>query len=154
MKYQANLQIESKQIGTAPQTTAAPETPGRVIFRQFGVPSTQPLRDALPVTDFIRELESDPEMALRLDQARRKLSDVIDKPETFRHLRLDTGLSQSNLAALASTTQAYIARVELGTLDPGTDMLARLALALGTDETTVFLAVRAQRVQKESARVG
>jgi predicted transcriptional regulator len=81
------------------------------------------------------------------------LAGVVAEPNTFRHLRLATGLSQSNLATLASTTQAYIARVELGTLDPGTDMLTRLALALGTDETTVFLAVRAQR-KKEATRVG
>jgi len=152
MKSQTSSQIESKQIGTAPQTTAAPETPGQVIFCEFGVCSTQPLRDGLPIADFMRGLESDPDMAPRLDQARRTLADVVAEPNTFRHLRLATGLSQANLATLASTTQPYIARVELGTLDPGTDMLARLALALGTDETTVFLAVRAQR-KKAATRV-
>ena len=55
------------------------------------------------------------------------------------------GLSQAKLADRAGATQSYIARVEAGTLDPGTDMLARLADALGASEESVFAAIRAQR---------
>jgi transcriptional regulator with XRE-family HTH domain len=70
----------------------------------------------------------------------------------FRRLRLAAGLSQEKLAAAAKTTQTYIARIEAGTVDPGTDMLARLAAALRTDEVTVFTAVRVQRAAKGSKR--
>jgi predicted transcriptional regulator len=52
------------------------------------------------------------------------------------------------LADLAGTTQSYIARMESGTVDPGTDMLARLAAALDIDEVTIFTAVRSQRTKK------
>ena len=55
------------------------------------------------------------------------------------------GLSQAKLAERANATQSYVARIEAGTLDPGTDMLARLARALGVSEETVFSAVRSQR---------
>jgi transcriptional regulator with XRE-family HTH domain len=90
-------------------------------------------------------------MAPHLEQARRDLANIVDRPGTLRHLRLAAGMSQAKLAELALTTQSYIARVEAGTLDPGTDMLARLASALGVDELTAFAAVRAQRSDKGSA---
>ena len=99
------------------------------------------------------ELETDADMATHLEEARRGLADTVDQAGTLRHLRLAAGMSQTKLADLALTTQSYIARVESGTLDPGTDMLARLASALGTDEVTLFSAVRAQRAQKEPERV-
>ena len=100
------------------------------------------------------EVEADSDMAPRLAEARRNLAEILDKAKAFRHLRLAAGLSQAKLADLAKTTQTYVARVESGTLDPGTDMLARLASALGTSDVTVFSAVRAQRDQKERKRVG
>lgn len=100
----------------------------------------------------MQELESDADMKPHLEQARRELAAVIDKPGTLRQLRLAAGISQTKLAELALTTQSYIARVESGTLDPGTDMLVRLAAALGAEEVAVFSAVRAQRAAKVSAR--
>jgi transcriptional regulator with XRE-family HTH domain len=96
----------------------------------------------------VADLEADPSMAPRLEDARRALSGILDTTNTLRRLRLAAGFSQASLAAAAKTTQTYIARVEAGTLDPGTDMLARLAGALGTDEVIVFSAVRAQRAKK------
>jgi ribosome-binding protein aMBF1 (putative translation factor) len=148
------LQIESKLIGAAPQVVSAPEVPGRVIIGHFGVPSTQPLPGATTLREFVAELEADPSMAPRLASARRNLAETLGEASTLRHLRLAAGLSQARLAVLASTTQTYIARVEAGTLDPGTDMLARLASALGTSETAVFSAVRMQRAPKRSKHVG
>jgi DNA-binding XRE family transcriptional regulator len=153
MEYQANSQIESRQIGEAPQTAAAPKTNGQVIFGKFAVPSMLPLRGGVAISDLVKELETDADMATHLEEARRSLADVVGKTGTLRHLRLAAGMSQAKLADLALTTQSYIARVESGTLDPGTDMLVRLASALGTDEVTVFSAVRTQRTQKEPERV-
>jgi DNA-binding XRE family transcriptional regulator len=148
------LQIESTKIGDAPQTVAPPEFAGQVVVGQFGVPSTKPLHGGVALSDYMAELEGDSDMAPRLAKARRNLAEVLDKEKTFRDLRLRTGLSQAKLADLAKTTQTYIARVESGTLDPGTDMLARLASALETSDVAVFSAVRAQRAQQERKRVG
>jgi DNA-binding XRE family transcriptional regulator len=154
MQSQAILQIESKTIGSAPQTVAAPEVSGQVVYRHFGITSTLPLTGGVALGDFMEELEGDPDMAPRLAQARRTLANVLDESTTLRRLRLAAGLSQAKLAARAKTTQTYIARVESGTLDPGTDMLARLAAAVGSDEVTVFSAVRNQRANTGLTRVG
>lgn len=95
----------------------------------------------------MERLEGNPSMAAHLTAARRELVDVFeDRTEpSLRALRMGAGLSQAKLAERAGATQSYIARVEAGTLDPGTDMLARLADALGASEETLFSAIRAQR---------
>jgi transcriptional regulator with XRE-family HTH domain len=88
-------------------------------------------------------------MAAHLEQARRDLGRVFNEgSESLRSLRLAAGLSQAKLAEGAGATQSYVARIEAGTLDPGTDMLARLAAALGATEAVVFGAIRAQRRRK------
>jgi transcriptional regulator with XRE-family HTH domain len=69
----------------------------------------------------------------------------LDGTVTVRKLRLSAGLSQTRLARLAGTTQPYVARLEAGSLDPGTDKLARLAAALSVSPVALFNAVRAQR---------
>jgi hypothetical protein len=154
MKSQANSQIEYETIGSAPQTVSTREGPCRVLFGEFGVASTKPLAGAVTLADFMAEFEADPDMAPRLSEARRALSGVLDEASTLRSLRLSAGLSQAKLAALANTSQAYVARVESGTLDPGTDMLSRLAAALGVDAVKVFAAVSTQRAQPGTSRVG
>jgi len=123
----------------------------QIVVANFGVQSTQPLKGAVTLAKFVEGLEGDAEMAQRLATARRNLAAVLDESITFRRLRMLAGLSQAKLAALAGTTQTYIARVESGSLDPGTDMLARLSSALGCDEVAVFRAVRVQRERKGSA---
>jgi len=85
-------------------------------------------------------------MASRFAQARRALGEVLaPHANSFRALRLAAGLSQANLAERAGATQSYVARIEAGKLDPGTDMLSRMADALGIPAVRVFEAVRAQR---------
>jgi DNA-binding transcriptional regulator YiaG len=154
MKSQENSLIEYETIGSAPQTVSTREGPCRVLFGEFGVASTKPLAGAVTLADFTAEFEADPDIAPRLSDARRALSAVLDKTCTLRSMRLAAGLSQAKLAAGANTSQAYVARVESGTLDPGTDMLSRLATALGTDAVKVFAAVSAQRAQLGTSRVG
>ena len=86
-------------------------------------------------------------MAAHLANARRNLaaSMYADELETLSAVRLAAGLSQAQLAVLAQTTQPYIARIERGKLDPSTDMIARIAQALGTSEDATFRAIRLQR---------
>ena len=93
-------------------------------------------------------------MASRMAQSRRTLAAALGSDKAIRAMRLSAGLSQSKLAALAGTTQNYVARVEAGTLDPGTDMISRLAGALSVDEGVVFAAVRAQRKSRGACGVG
>lgn len=95
----------------------------------------------------MQQLESDPQISQRFAQGRRMLAGALGSltAPTFRDLRLKAGLSQIQLAKRANATQSYIARLEAGTLDPGTDMLARLAKALDMSEAEVFAAVRILR---------
>lgn len=94
----------------------------------------------------MRRLEANAQMAAHLDQARRTLGQELEPTaKSLRALRLAAGMSQTTLAELATTTQSYVARIEAGRADPGTDMLDRLARALGISGETLFSAIRAQR---------
>jgi ribosome-binding protein aMBF1 (putative translation factor) len=139
--------------GTQPQTVAIPES-CRIVYCAFGVTSTRPLSGTKPLSQFVQRLEANPDTARRLAKARQTLAPMLDEVETIRRLRLAAGLSQAKVAARARTAQSYIARVEAGTVDPGTDMLARIANAIGSDPVTVFRAVRNQRAQREATSVG
>ncbi len=90
-----------------------------------------------------------PERAAALQAARVALAEQLhgDQPEGLAMLRMKAGKSQAQLAAIVGSSQAHIARIELGRNDPGTKLIARIAAALGVDEIQVFNAVR--RVQGE-----
>ena len=147
MKSTAKLQTESSTIGTLPLTDNQPRSSGEVLYCEFGVPAPTPLRGGTPLNKVIERLEASPSMAAHLEAARRELGKVFETgpDSSLRALRMAAGLSQAKLADRAGATQSYIARVEAGTLDPGTDMLARLAEALEASEESVFAAIRAQR---------
>lgn len=145
MTSEAAWQIEYATIGDVPQTAAPPSRGCPVLIGNFGVASTKPLTGGTPIGSFVAELERDPETAARLAHARAQLASTLDSSVTLRRLRLKAGLSQAKLAQLAGTTQTYVARLEAGSIDPGTDMLARLASALTVLPVDVFNAVRAQR---------
>jgi DNA-binding XRE family transcriptional regulator len=138
-------QIEYATIGETPQTAASPDRACQVLIGNFDVPSQEPLRGGTPIASFVAELEQDPDMAARLARARQRLASTLDRTATVRNLRLRAGLSQSRLAEIAGTTQPYIVRLEAGSVDPGTDMLARLASALSVPPIELFFAVRTQR---------
>lgn len=146
MSSAAKLVSESSKTGTLPPTDNSPKSSGNVLFFEFGVPASRPLRGGVALGDVMRRLELDAGMAPRLARARQSLAQVLgSERKTLRDLRLAAGMSQAKLAERAGATQSYIARVEAGTVDPGTDMLARLAQALGVPDVDVFGAVRTQR---------
>jgi DNA-binding XRE family transcriptional regulator len=153
MKSQAILQIESMQIGTAPQTAAVLDR-AKVISAEFGVSSAKPMKGTVSLSEFMRAVEADTDIAPRLSKARQDLAKLLGDAGPLRRIRLEVGLSQQKLADAAGTTQTYVARLEAGTLDPGTDMLARLAQALRTDVFKLFSAVREQRELMGSRRGG
>jgi transcriptional regulator with XRE-family HTH domain len=55
----------------------------------------------------------------------------MDVPETLRRAREDAGLSQSELAARARTSQATISAYESGHKRPSVETLSRLLAAMG-----------------------
>jgi DNA-binding transcriptional regulator YiaG len=137
MTSQAAWQKEYTTIGDVPQTAAPCNQSCPLLIENFGVASTNPLTGGT--------LEQDPDAGARLARACTRVADALDSTVTVRNLRLSAGLSQTKLARLAGTTQPYVARLEAGSLDPGTDKLARLAAALSVSPVALFNAVRAQR---------
>ena len=71
------------------------------------------------------------------------------KSDTLRSLRDAAKLSQAELARRAGTTQSHVAHIESGEKDPQTDMIARLATALGVVPERVFSAIRGQRRKRK-----
>lgn len=52
--------------------------------------------------------------------------------QRLREVRASRGMTQVELAEQAQVTTSYITRLENGTSAPGIDLVARLAVALGT----------------------
>lgn len=74
----------------------------------------------------------------------------------LQELRVERGMSQTELATRASCTTNYISRLEGGGAAPGIDLVARLAKALGvtiaellpTDEVPEKLSVMRERAKE------
>jgi predicted transcriptional regulator len=99
----------------------------------------------------IAQFESDREFAQAMSESRKGLAQLLysDEPETLAALRLNAGLSQTQLAQLLETSQSYIARIEAGRVDPGTEMVAKIASALSINEERAFVAIRRQRTRSK-----
>ncbi|MBS0374791.1 MAG: helix-turn-helix transcriptional regulator [Proteobacteria bacterium] len=115
------------------------------------MPSAKPLRGGVPISDILREFEADPDMSPRLARARRDLARILEPSgRSLRALRLAAGLSQTAVAEGADSTQSYIARIESRTADPSTEMIGRIASALGRSPAEVFAVIYSER--EESGR--
>jgi transcriptional regulator with XRE-family HTH domain len=71
---------------------------------------------------------------------------LAGKPVTLRTLRLQRGMSQTQLAEAIGTQQPYIARIESGSADLRLETCRRLAAAMGIDLNTLDLALQRQKV--------
>jgi len=135
--------------GQQPATETPKSSRGSVYFLEpVAVPVTSPLKSGKPLAEIVRKFEQNATVRAHLETARRQMvASIPQERATFRTLRLAAGLSQTALAEKAGdgTTQSYIARIEAGSLDPGTDLINRLALALSVVPEVVFAAVRRQR---------
>lgn len=140
----ANSQKEFPQTGEPSNPTSSR---GQLYVAEFSAARPLPLPNTVSLDSVIAEFEADPEMAEQMQSARRDLSSSIyaDEPESLSALRLCAGLSQRKLAERVGTSQPYIARIEGGQTDPGTDVITRIAAALGVDESKAFQAIRLQR---------
>lgn len=133
----------------------APSSPGtneaEVIQWAFHAPRPLPLPNTISLESLVDEFESDPAMALQMAEARQNLAPVLldgDAPASMSGLRLSAGLSQQQLAQRVGTSQSHIARIERGNNDPTTDVVARIAHALGVAEDVAFTAIRGQRATR------
>ena len=145
MSSTATLQEESLMIGAqySPSTTST----AQILYREFGISRPFPLANTRSLASVINEFESDGSIAPHFEEARRELANNLysGETETLTVLRLNAGLSQVQLANRAGTTQPYVARIERGMADPSTDMIARIAQAIGIDEALAFRSIRNQR---------
>jgi ribosome-binding protein aMBF1 (putative translation factor) len=116
------------------------------VYREFGPPRPLPLPNTSSFDSFLEEMEADPDMAGRMAEARKNMAATVygSEPITLSALRLAAGLSQAQLAKKAQTSQPHIAKIERGQNDPSTDVIARIAQALGIDEVLAFQAIRNQ----------
>ena len=146
---------ESLQIGAPYNLGISPASaPARVIYGQFNAAQPLQLPGTVSLDSLLSEFEADHEMSEHLADARKTLSETLysDEPHTFSALRLKAGLSQLQLAQKVGTSQSYVARIEAGQTDPGTDQIARIAEALAADEVTIYQAIRHQRITREITR--
>lgn len=89
---------------------------------------------------FMAELEADPANAQALADAGAWIADTFyaEESETIRTARLRKGLSQKQLAAALETSQAQIAKLESGRVDPQYPTMLKLMNALDLDANRLF----------------
>lgn len=143
----ATLRDESLLTG-APSSPAS--RPRLVFIQEFDGARPLPISDSTSLDDLLGSLQGDLELQAAMHDARREMASTLysDEPKSLSALRLRSGLSQAQLASLMQTSQPYIARIEAGVTDPGTEVISRIADALGVSETEAFLAVRHQRTTR------
>lgn len=85
-------------------------------------------------------------------EARRWVADAIygEASQSFQSIRLRLGLSQTELARLARTTQTRISKIENGDEIPRFDTMEKLALALQIDMNALSVAIRIAAKRKVS----
>jgi DNA-binding XRE family transcriptional regulator len=119
-------------------------TPSKVIYAEFNVPAKPSmLPGAIDIDDFVTELEQSGEAAKAIAKGRQWVAKTFytNRPSSIAMLRLQKGWSQAELAKRASTSQSYIARLELGNVDPQVSTVIKIAGALGVPVTAVVEAI-------------
>lgn len=135
-----NLASPSTSLYREPATGT---TEGKVIYAEFPGPTTPSvLPGAIDIDDLIAELEQSPDNAAAIAQGRQWVAETFysDQPSVAQ-LRLSRGWSQAELARRAETSQSYIARLELGKVDPQVSTVKKLATALGVPVATIVEAI-------------
>lgn len=103
---------------------------------------SQPREEVLPGHVSLDDLESRllaiPGMQNHMVSSRPWVADTLYKGEmTLRALRLRSGLTQSQLAAMIGTSQPHMARMERGGGDVMRDTMRKLSSALSVDMNTI-----------------
>ncbi len=138
LESQSTKVFDEKSTGT---------TPGSVIYREFNVaPKIQILPGAIDIDDLVAEFEQSPRAAVAISKGRQWVAKSFygKQPRSISQLRLQKGWSQAELARRAETSQPYIARLELGKVDPQISTAKKLAKALGVTLIAVVQAISAE----------
>jgi DNA-binding XRE family transcriptional regulator len=130
----------TKVFEEQPTSTA----PCNVIYAEFPVPAKPPkIPDAIDIDDLVTELEQSNEAAEAISKGRQWVAKSFysSRSSSVALLRLQKGWSQAELAKRASTSQSYIARLELGNVDPQISTVIKIARALGVTIAAVVEAI-------------
>ena len=132
-------------IGDASSVKTSTSDGGQI--RRVDVTPLLELPNVVSFDEMVAEFEGMPGMADALREARVELGREAyeSNGRSLAALRLAAGLSQTQLARRVGTSQPHVARIENGKTDPGTDIVSRIAGALGVDPEKVFAAVRMAR---------
>jgi DNA-binding XRE family transcriptional regulator len=124
-----------------------------VLVGQFFPTSAPALGRTRSLRSVLAKRENVPRFSGYLAEARKQLAREAfpnrDK-RSLQGLRLAAGLSQTQLAEKIGTAQSHIALIEHGKNDPGTDLITRIAEALGIESEVVFSAIRAARNERKA----
>ena len=137
LKPTKTLELPSTKVFDEQPTSTAPRN---VIFAEFPVPAKPlSLPGAIDIDDLVAEFERSDEAAEAIAKGRQWVAKSFysSQPSSIALLRLQKGWSQAELAKRASTSQSYIARLELGNVDPQVSTVKKLAKALGVPVTAV-----------------
>lgn len=107
--------------------------------------------DSADVDDFIAELcQSDPRLEAAISEGTRWVSRTFcaDTRPSLRKRRMDSGLTQAQLAAKMGTSQPYIAKLERGEVSAGLEVIGRLADALDLEPQEAFTLLFAEYEKK------
>ena len=130
----------TKRIDVQPTSTA----PGQVIYVEFPIlVKPQILPGAIDIDDLVAEFEQSTESAEAIAKGRQWVAKSFygNQPSSIALLRLQKGWSQAELAKRASTSQSYIARLELGNVDPQVSTVIKIAKALDVSIASVVEAI-------------
>ena len=112
-------------------TTAAPLT-GLIVQFSSSFPPAPLSKKNSAFAGLLARLEADNTSRVELEEARTWLADKLysQEGETIKSLRLKNGWSQQKFAELLNTTQAQVARLEKGNIDPHRSTCKRLRQVL------------------------
>lgn len=141
LKPTKTLELSSTKVFDEQPTST---TPGQVIYLEFPIPAKPPiLSGAIDIDDLVAELEQSDEAAEAIAKGRQWVAKSFyrGQPSSIAQLRLKKGWSQAELAKRASTSQSYIARLELGNVDPQVSTVIKIAKALDLPVAAVVEAI-------------
>ncbi len=117
---------------------------GKVLFVDFADVQKMPIAPgSMDIDDLVAEFERlSPEGTEAIAAGRKWVAETFygERP-SIAQLRLQRGWSQAELAKHANTSQSYIARLELGKVDPQVSTALRIARALGVPIDTLINAL-------------
>jgi DNA-binding XRE family transcriptional regulator len=113
----------------------------------------EPIKKAksLPLDQFIASLcADDPRLDAAISEGSRWVAQSFyaEAPASIRKRRLETGMTQTQLAIAMDTSQSYIAKLERGEINAGMDVIGRLAKALSMKPEDAFILLFAEYEKK------